>query len=286
MAEVARALEAAVRQRPKDWDAWRVYGDWLAEQGDVRGELVQLEHRLTARGLTADERRALRARIAALKREHQGEWLAGWTPPAHAALDWRHGFVVGVQLRWSADTLRVLDVLVNHPTGRLLTRLNISGAELGDQEARALAASGVLRSVTELDLTVGSIGAGGVRALTRSGALGSLTRLDLAGNDVVDDGARALAEAESLRSLAVLRLQDNHIGSPGAQALAASETLTSLASLSLYANDIDCDGAFALATAQHLRSLARLDLGDNDIGDAGRAALAASKSLRRCRVLV
>ena len=80
--EIGRALLAAVRRSPDDWDSWRVLADWLAERGDVRGELIGLEHRLvTAPGLVNAE---LRQRADLLAQAHQAEWLAGWVPPAQA----------------------------------------------------------------------------------------------------------------------------------------------------------------------------------------------------------
>ena len=33
-------LEEHLRNHPEDWTSWLVYGDWLLEQGDARGELI------------------------------------------------------------------------------------------------------------------------------------------------------------------------------------------------------------------------------------------------------
>ena len=38
-------LESAIVRDPDDLDAYAVYGDWLAEQGDPRGELIALQLR-------------------------------------------------------------------------------------------------------------------------------------------------------------------------------------------------------------------------------------------------
>ena len=52
------ALEAAIIRDPDDLDAFAVYGDWLAEQGDPRGELVATQ--LAAERDPSLEREALR----------------------------------------------------------------------------------------------------------------------------------------------------------------------------------------------------------------------------------
>src|SRR5262245_56100689 len=122
---VERALLASVRADPSDWDRWRVLADWLLEQGDSRGERVLLAHRLAVEALSADERAALEHRARALEEERRAAWLLGWAPPEGAELSWRHGFLVGVGLRWNDDTLAVLDELVAHPVAALLTRLDL-----------------------------------------------------------------------------------------------------------------------------------------------------------------
>ena len=97
-AEVESALAAAVRADFDDWDAWRVFADWLTDRGDARGELIAIEHRLGVEALAADEQLSLQQRVHALTEAHQVEWLAGWVPPEGAELEWRCGFIVGVEL--------------------------------------------------------------------------------------------------------------------------------------------------------------------------------------------
>ena len=60
------ALEAWIRAHPDDWDGWRVYADWLLEHGDIRGELVHLEHRLRNGALSLEEAQAAKKRVGAL----------------------------------------------------------------------------------------------------------------------------------------------------------------------------------------------------------------------------
>src|SRR5689334_10608917 len=80
--------------------SWLVYGDWLLEHDDVRGALIQLEHR-HARARAA-ERAALQREIDALVKRHQASWSAA-LPPGVAARTWKHGFVTKVAIPWSEE---------------------------------------------------------------------------------------------------------------------------------------------------------------------------------------
>ena len=75
-------------------DAYAVYGDWLAERGDPRGELIAIA---LAREVADDE--ALRARERALFDEYAFEWLGqlAWAPVAEATVTWRRGFLDAVR---------------------------------------------------------------------------------------------------------------------------------------------------------------------------------------------
>jgi uncharacterized protein (TIGR02996 family) len=75
-------------------DAYAVYGDWLAERGDPRGELIAIA---LAREVADDE--TLRAREQALLDEYAFEWLGqlAWAPVDEATVRWRRGFVRAVR---------------------------------------------------------------------------------------------------------------------------------------------------------------------------------------------
>src|SRR5689334_9362794 len=94
----APALERTLREHPDDEAAWMVYGDWLLERGDVRGALIQLEHR-HARARAAD-RPALRREIDALVQQHQRRWRRA-LPKGVAVQTWKHGFPTKVAVTWS-----------------------------------------------------------------------------------------------------------------------------------------------------------------------------------------
>lgn len=82
-------LEARILERIDDPAAYAVYGDWLAEHGDPRGELVTLQIALAERH---DDALATRARH--LIEQYAWEWLGrlAWTEPNDVTIEWRYGF--------------------------------------------------------------------------------------------------------------------------------------------------------------------------------------------------
>ncbi len=55
-------LRKSIIERPKDEAAWAVFGDWLAEHGDARGDYIALEQ---GRAKGRDTRALLEAHAAA-----------------------------------------------------------------------------------------------------------------------------------------------------------------------------------------------------------------------------
>jgi uncharacterized protein (TIGR02996 family) len=309
-------LRAAIRQAPEDWQSWRVYGDWLLEQGDIRGELIELEHQMATQALAPEREDALWRRARAIEAEHREQWLGGWTLPAEAILHWRNGFVTGAWLPWGEQTLVVLGELLARPVAfpfswldlsenegnervheltrqlvespllRGLRRLDLGFDGLQDEDFHALATCPFLHELTELELGMNQLGPECARSLARSPSLRSLVRLSLGANPLRDEGVAVLAECASLCKLVELDLRHTLLGPEGAAALASSQTLPALARLILRENDgLGDEGARALARSTSLRGLTFLDLEASGVGPEGAAALAASESLRGCLVL-
>ena len=69
------AFERAILETPNDLASYAAYADWLFEQGDPRGEFMQVQLALEDEGRSAAERARLRAREAELLAAHQPEWL-------------------------------------------------------------------------------------------------------------------------------------------------------------------------------------------------------------------
>jgi uncharacterized protein (TIGR02996 family) len=72
------ALEAAVRANPDDRAARAAYADYLTEQGDPRGESIQVQLALEDEYLPAAERKKLQAREKELLKKHRRQWVGPW----------------------------------------------------------------------------------------------------------------------------------------------------------------------------------------------------------------
>ncbi len=119
-----------------------------------------------------------------------------------------------------------------------LRSLDFSGHSIGDEGAKAIAAS--LPALTNLSLSRNSIGTEGAKAIAAS--LPALTSLDLDVNSIGTEGAKAIAA--SLPALTNLYLSRNSIGTEGAKAIAAS--LPALTNLYLNGNSISTEGLRAI----------------------------------------
>jgi uncharacterized protein (TIGR02996 family) len=74
------ALEAALVENPDDLAAHSAYADYLQEQGDPRGEFIQVQLELEDESKTAAQRKKLKQREAALLKAHEAEWLGDLAP--------------------------------------------------------------------------------------------------------------------------------------------------------------------------------------------------------------
>jgi uncharacterized protein (TIGR02996 family) len=70
-----RALEAALAENPDSIAAHSAYADYLMEQNDPRGELIQVQLALEDASKPKKERDTLRKREAALLKKHASEWI-------------------------------------------------------------------------------------------------------------------------------------------------------------------------------------------------------------------
>lgn len=195
------ALEAGIFDDPGNEEAWQVYGDWLQEQQDVRGELISLELQLgQAKGATKTK---LEARIAEIETEHRKSWLGGLAKHlGHdgiedvATFEWSRGYIVSASVGntdedWSGSSPdTILRALVKSPAAVFLASLSI-GTTYDDDDWR-----GVMDK--------------NVQAITKAGKLEALTRLRIAdegdwdiSSTSVGDVTKVLPVAPRLRSLFV-----------------------------------------------------------------------------------
>jgi uncharacterized protein (TIGR02996 family) len=110
-------LLARIIAEPDDLAAVLVYGDWLAEQGDVRGELIRVQCELEREDLDDDRHVALVARERELL-VHRGALLAPIAAFVESAT-LRRGLIDGVTIRAGQLAKHGAALLERHPIRRL-----------------------------------------------------------------------------------------------------------------------------------------------------------------------
>lgn len=69
------AFESALRDNPDNLAGWCAFADWLAEQGDPRGEFMQTQIALEDESRPKAERAELKKKEVALLKKHRKRWL-------------------------------------------------------------------------------------------------------------------------------------------------------------------------------------------------------------------
>jgi uncharacterized protein (TIGR02996 family) len=114
-------LEEAIEADPDDPAGYLVYADWLMGNGDPRGDLIRLQGSTAKRFLTKHAGQLLGPLAAFVKTDD------------HRRVDaftWRFGFIQRLLLSNEADAeeldlANVLELVLDHPSGRFLTELAI-----------------------------------------------------------------------------------------------------------------------------------------------------------------
>jgi uncharacterized protein (TIGR02996 family) len=135
----AEAFERALADDPHDLASWCAYADYLAEQGDPRGEFMQVQIALEDEKRTQVERTTLKKQEAKLLKEHEKDWLgplAAVTVDAEPVSFWDGG----------KEGLRA--PVAHRFTRGWLSRLEFHGLTVA--EARALARASQARLLREL----------------------------------------------------------------------------------------------------------------------------------------
>jgi len=181
---ILNALEEAIVRDPDDLDAFAVYGDWLVEQGDPRGELIATQLAAEQTGDPEIQRAALRVFA-----KHRDAFIGDLGDMiATRAFTWRAGFIhhaaISVDCLLVKDGSRVATSLVDvasnllgHPSAKFLVSLSIEtndvspyGKRIGTQrdivDAIVAAKPLVLRKLQLGDLRYGRPHIGGIAALS------------------------------------------------------------------------------------------------------------------------
>jgi uncharacterized protein (TIGR02996 family) len=273
------ALEAAIDQRPDEAHGYAVYGDWLSQQGDLRGELIALQ-------LLPSLDRKQRERVKALLYEPTIRCLPG--PLAH----WRWGFVHTATLVRPTALSEAVDVgrLLAHPSLRFLRALTLGQEPLGPTLAalgRRAPSALTLYSPREFELsqvptTLPSLERLGLSVPQVVGTLPhlpSLRALELAYLDVDADTDARLFEANR-RTLTELKLVVAM--EPDRALLEAVFRLPALTAVTLEAQRTGPEFAEVLEASPAMERLTRLDLMRSGLTErAARKVLALTRRMPR-----
>jgi uncharacterized protein (TIGR02996 family) len=146
----SKVLEKAIAADPDDLAAHAAYADWLSQQGDPRGEFIQVQLALEDPARSPKERKDLEKRERQLLAEHQEEWVGSWAqlvektgPEGRGQVGFpneRFKFIRGILAEAAIDEMSVecARAFVAAKPTRLLRRLLLGGwafQEEGEYEA-------------------------------------------------------------------------------------------------------------------------------------------------------
>jgi uncharacterized protein (TIGR02996 family) len=266
MKPLVRQLEADLIQNPDDLATHMAYGDYLAEQGDPRGELIQVQLALEDEARTSTDRQELLKREDQLFQKHWHMFIG----PLKEFIQNRHSLLNVVTFRrgW-IDTLRIgvlsdglAQALVNTPALRLLRSLRL----LDVVEHSSTGESGGLQALETL------------RAAPWLAQLRSLALGDLEG----DGGFRSFPYPEALTYLGprVPHLQELHLNVVGVVHSLLNLRLPHLRLLRLERARISDDQLPEFIRSGLLDSLRHLQIWNARMSDAGAALLASWPGIR------
>ncbi|MBK04444.1 MAG: hypothetical protein CL920_20470 [Deltaproteobacteria bacterium] len=144
-----------------------------------------------------------------------------------------------------------------------LDLLNVPFNAVGDAGVIALSKSE--NRLSSLLLSGNQVGNEGAKALASTKHMTALRSLDLYGNRVGDEGARALISSPHLSKLSSLSLGGNPIQSSFLKTIPPSAQPRKQ-TIDLSNNDIDDQGAIRFATSSIVERVEAIDLSDNQIG--------------------
>jgi uncharacterized protein (TIGR02996 family) len=309
-------MEASLKASPDDLASHMAYADHLAEQGDPRGEFIQVQLALEDPARPANERDRLWQREQQLLQMHQAEWLGQAAPmflKTRKELD-DDGFAAtfGLDLLFNPcfgceynsfqfargwlDSLHLdvfnpalAEALGRSPTIALLPRLTIDRSEPDNPGYDVLEQWPCLGNLRRFQLGNADqchISGDGIAAV-----IGKLTRIEelyLYAHSV-DVEAVFTLPMPNLRALHAW-----HLNQYPFEVLAANPSLGNLITLSCWPHALEwehdrayiqLDSFQALVRSPYLKSLTHLALHLTDIGDEGMIALVESGLLRQLRIL-
>jgi uncharacterized protein (TIGR02996 family) len=323
-ASTENVLERALLDDPDDVAAHSAYADWLSQEGDPRGEFIQVQLALEDPQCQPEDRKALQKRERALLKAHASDWLGGlkeylvdqkdvdeYVLKSHGGYQFQFARGWLNSVRVPALSVGFARALVMAPQGRLLRRLMIEGEAYEDDDdyeagpdipagthnpsVHVLLGSRYLTNLREFHLgepmegDYGNCHTSGETAAELVASMPRLEELYLLAHRVDMDRLFAL---KSLSSLRILQIYHNY--HYPLEILAANPTFKNLTHLLLYPHALEpgddeayitLDGVRSVAHSPHLHSLTHLQLRLSNLGDEGCAEIAHSGILKRLKVL-
>lgn len=284
---MTRAMLDAIHAHPDDDRPRLVYADWLIEQGDPRGEFIQLQ--IAGR----------HAEATALLSKHRAAWEPRLRTPGRFAWTFTRGFPARVEANGADLTAAASELIEQVPTLReaVITRFDLMAEELlrspilqrleglmlhylpqtpppsreallgelcDDPRLLGLRRFGISYSFLT---TLEWLAVSGSRLMPRLEGLAM--GLANATNEVI---APVMQAGRKLRAFDVA---NGRVGTAGVQAIAQHANL--LEALDLSWNRVGVKGAKALADSSYLAGLRELDLSHCQIGDEGCEAIAGGR---------
>jgi uncharacterized protein (TIGR02996 family) len=317
------ALEAALAENPDDLATHMAYADWLSDQGDPRGEFIQVQLALEDPKVPAAKRKNLQKKEKALFKKHGRDWLgelAGWFLDRKKREDYAR---CECEYRFSRGWLDTLEAnnftvdfcrtLARAPQTRLLRRLVLKeeafeeegeferGDDIPEDQQYFVASYPLLRARYLGNVRVFQLGeqvaekvdGGSFNCHTQGEAavglvklMPKLEELYLLAHSV---DANQLFGLKTLHNLRVLQLYHN-TSYPLAK-LAKNPSLGRLTHLLCHPHAMEEEpyirlpAVRALVHATNLPSLTHLRLRLSDMGDKGAAEIVNSGILKRLKVL-
>ena len=270
-------LEARILANPDDLSAYLVYGDWLSERDDPRGELIAVQAKLHETPGDA----ALQATEKKLLADNAQAWLGTLADkgPKDLAITWKLGFIDSVRFgppldayEWaSIDFVEALGIVLGLPGTAFIRELVFGSQESHDYPATwqncidALVEHGTPKGLTRLELN-----RGGYWDIS-STELGDLSKLypqlSKLRELTIEMGSMELG-AIDLPSLRSLEIVTGGLTTANLEAIASAKW-PSLERLSLCIGETDNDYGCNV----HLEDVKRL-LEDGDLGRVRHLGLA------------
>jgi uncharacterized protein (TIGR02996 family) len=310
MLSLRDALESALVENPDDLATHYAYADFLQEQGDPRGEFIQVQLALEDPDRTTTERQKLQQRERELLAEHGRKWLGvladellGPAEEPWELLDehdirrpyefrfargWLDRIVTLVSTGWGH---RLGMLLCTAPESQLLRLLHLAP---DDGVIQQLIRSPFLNNLRVLRVSGGVDWLDEFEFRELSKLVEKLPRLEELCLFARNYDAARLFSLDNLRHLRSLTVY--HLDAPyPLEMLADNPTLRNLTHLLLAPGNLEPDtspnplidlaGVRAVIQSQHLRGLTHLLLHRSNLGDVGCTEIVTSGILKRLKVL-